>query len=591
MANYSKTTNFGTKDTLPTGDSQKIIRGSEFDTEFDNIATAITSKLDSPASSANVNFLQSGAAAVSRTAESKLRESVSPDDFGAVGDGVTNDTNAFNLAIAATSGEVVLSPNKTYAVNLVITKRGTRINGRSGDNLSVAPQSTMVKNLIPFDPSLPVIKIGNNTNYVGGCVIENLSIWSQSPSGTHGTIGLDLNAGAYANTVRNVQIGSSFSQHNLRLISGSTYANAYNQIYNVQLWHLSNVNTTAVLGAYYGSTFCVANFISNCNITGPGGTGTGHAVVSDSVDLYLSNIWIQANSNKGIKLDKNYSTFPRIKGSNVAIDSDSSSDILIESTVASDTALLPVNFLFGTITVDGFYKNAAASTKTLLGYNSFVGNDSLLTFPIFYGSPEIYNPTSDANVVFASVSGASNNVFFGNSTNTNSAYLVSGTGNVFLAPGNVSRVEVGNNYLRPFTDNVTSLGGASYRWTEVFAATGTINTSDEREKQDISALDDAEKRVAIAIKGLVKKFRFKDAVQKKGDGARIHVGVIVQDVMAAFQAEGLDPMRYGIVCYDQWEENPEVLSDDGTVISQAVQAGDRYGVRYEELLAFVISAL
>jgi len=43
MANYSKTTNFGTKDTLPTGDSQKIIRGSEFDTEFDNLVTAIAS--------------------------------------------------------------------------------------------------------------------------------------------------------------------------------------------------------------------------------------------------------------------------------------------------------------------------------------------------------------------------------------------------------------------------------------------------------------------------------------------------------------------------------------------------------------------
>ena len=40
MSNYSKTTNFGTKDTLPTGDSQKIIRGSEFDTEFDRRSIA-----------------------------------------------------------------------------------------------------------------------------------------------------------------------------------------------------------------------------------------------------------------------------------------------------------------------------------------------------------------------------------------------------------------------------------------------------------------------------------------------------------------------------------------------------------------------
>jgi hypothetical protein len=44
MSDYSKTTNFGAKDTLPSGDSNKIIRGSEFDTEFDAIVTAIASK-------------------------------------------------------------------------------------------------------------------------------------------------------------------------------------------------------------------------------------------------------------------------------------------------------------------------------------------------------------------------------------------------------------------------------------------------------------------------------------------------------------------------------------------------------------------
>jgi hypothetical protein len=44
MSNYSKTTNFGAKDTLPSGDSNKIIRGSEFDTEFDAIAVASATK-------------------------------------------------------------------------------------------------------------------------------------------------------------------------------------------------------------------------------------------------------------------------------------------------------------------------------------------------------------------------------------------------------------------------------------------------------------------------------------------------------------------------------------------------------------------
>jgi len=46
MSNYTKTTNFGAKDTLPSGDTSKIIRGSEFDTEFDAIATASATKSD-----------------------------------------------------------------------------------------------------------------------------------------------------------------------------------------------------------------------------------------------------------------------------------------------------------------------------------------------------------------------------------------------------------------------------------------------------------------------------------------------------------------------------------------------------------------
>jgi hypothetical protein len=46
MSNYTKTTDFQAKDSLPAGDSNKVIRGSEFETEFDNIATAVNSKAD-----------------------------------------------------------------------------------------------------------------------------------------------------------------------------------------------------------------------------------------------------------------------------------------------------------------------------------------------------------------------------------------------------------------------------------------------------------------------------------------------------------------------------------------------------------------
>ncbi len=46
MSNYTKSTNFTAKDSLPTGDTNKVIRGSEFDTEFNAIQTAVSTKSD-----------------------------------------------------------------------------------------------------------------------------------------------------------------------------------------------------------------------------------------------------------------------------------------------------------------------------------------------------------------------------------------------------------------------------------------------------------------------------------------------------------------------------------------------------------------
>ena len=46
MSNYTKTTDFAAKDTLPGGDTNKVVRGTEFETEFDAISTAIATKAD-----------------------------------------------------------------------------------------------------------------------------------------------------------------------------------------------------------------------------------------------------------------------------------------------------------------------------------------------------------------------------------------------------------------------------------------------------------------------------------------------------------------------------------------------------------------
>ena len=46
MTNYTKATNFATKDALASGNPLKIVKGTEIDTEFNNIATAVATKAD-----------------------------------------------------------------------------------------------------------------------------------------------------------------------------------------------------------------------------------------------------------------------------------------------------------------------------------------------------------------------------------------------------------------------------------------------------------------------------------------------------------------------------------------------------------------
>lgn len=44
MSNYTKTTDFAAKDSLPSGNAAKIVKGSEINNEFNDIATAVATK-------------------------------------------------------------------------------------------------------------------------------------------------------------------------------------------------------------------------------------------------------------------------------------------------------------------------------------------------------------------------------------------------------------------------------------------------------------------------------------------------------------------------------------------------------------------
>jgi hypothetical protein len=153
----------------------------------------------------------------------------------------------------------------------------------------------------------------------------------------------------------------------------------------------------------------------------------------------------------------------------------------------------------------------------------------------------------------------------------------------------VSRLNVGYlGHVEPGVDNVQTMGSSSLRWSVMYAGTGTINTSDAREKTEVTPLTAAELAAAAALSRAIGTYQWLTAVQAKGADARMHAGLTVQHAIEIMQAHGLDPMSYGFICYDRWDELPEVSEPETGTITQTFRpAGDRYSFRQDELLLFM----
>jgi hypothetical protein len=115
-----------------------------------------------------------------------------------------------------------------------------------------------------------------------------------------------------------------------------------------------------------------------------------------------------------------------------------------------------------------------------------------------------------------------------------------------------------SNHLLPGVDGTQNLGSGAARFGTVYASTGTINTSDAREKKNVSAIPDK----WLDAWSDVEWVRFK---MKGGD--RWHIGLVAQQVHAAFAKHGLDAFEIGLCCFDEWD------------------GGDRWGLRYDECQA------
>lgn len=260
---------------------------------------------------------------------------------------------------------------------------------------------------------------------------------------------------------------------------------------------------------------------------------------------------------------------------------------------------IAVNSLYLTNTSSGLTQIANipnTTTSYLRGDGTWDSNVATLSATQNLSNKTFTNTTSFSNLqVTGDATGLTNasasayfndpyGVFQGNKSSTNGGAILGGN---ILSGADTNLIVIWKGQMRPYADNVMTCGSSGERWSTVYASNGTINTSDERKKQDIRSLDERELAVAKRLKGLIKVWRWKDPpllgrknVVKNEAGlsisggdpiydTKLHVGIIAQDVVAAFTAEGLD-----------WQEYALVQESEDGILSAS----------YNDILAFILVA-
>lgn len=562
-----------------------------------------------------LSFTQAGTGATARTVESKLRDVVNVKDFGAIGNNTADDTAAIQAAITAVAaiGGTVFFPVGTYKITDTITVNTgvytTSIVLKGAGSKSIISQTGTNKDALKF----------SSTQVLSDSGIEDLQVTCSATAGHCILIGYGCRTSRFNNlvlTALNTAKSCIYGDFS------STGDGVYDTKFSGGVYSLNSVGAAANgVKLISAGTTINENIFENLRVY-YSGTQPFFSITTNGLAQYLTNnrftnINFEVCAGGGIYLanargntlsNLSFWDCPTYNGHLVEFGSNSGYESIANTLINVQR-----------------HGDALASGKRDIKITS--GQDTVM---INCWNQTADNPSYDFNSKRVTVIGrmaanalnAANSIFllpdgvvFRDSITTNayvdtlhlgalnyatSASLTYAASNCQLLPtpnssgtilgaktaGGVDRKLVwSNTALYPLTDNATSCGAAGVRWSEVFAATATINTSDARLKEQDRPLSEKEKAVAIKAKGLLKAFKFSQAVADKGDAARIHFGIYAQELADAFASEGLNAADYSLFCYDQWEAEHD---DEGNLIREA---GDAYGIRYEELLAFALAAL
>lgn len=123
-------------------------------------------------------------------------------------------------------------------------------------------------------------------------------------------------------------------------------------------------------------------------------------------------------------------------------------------------------------------------------------------------------------------------------------------------------------------------------WT--WSGTACQITSDQRLKQQIAEIDD---KLLDAWEDVEPcQFKYNEAVETKGNQARLHTGYVVQQIDEACKKHNVDVSKYGLYCHEEYPEETEeveVEQKDGTKVKERKvirEASGHYSLRYTEAL-------
>jgi hypothetical protein len=178
-----------------------------------------------------VTYTPTGTGAVARSAASKFGDTVSVKDFGAVGDGTTDDTVAINAALAAHAS--VYLPVGTYRTTAPITLNANNI-------LFGAGITSVIKNTTASSVIRSVTPTGARIYHVGG---GNFKIEGNTSGIVAGSVGLDMQNVTYASWT---DVWINYVETGIR--HGNGYASFYNDYFTCTITSCTTGVDNSTLG-------------------------------------------------------------------------------------------------------------------------------------------------------------------------------------------------------------------------------------------------------------------------------------------------------------------------------------------------------